>query len=229
MIVTLKTFTPNPLQVIEEAACECYQSTPDPDSKHVHQCFFSGHHSVLEHVSFTFQAIGISRACLAQLTRHRLVSFSVESQRYVNYEQGLPFRMPDSIKNNPQAADRFSKAMGLAHAAYVSLLDVGIPKEDARFVLPNATTCNVTFTMNLRELIHMCNERLCSRAQWEIRELVSGMVEEVNKATGKKFSYMLQPKCLSNPLLPLCVEGKRSCGRAPTVSRYIESEPKEEH
>ena len=97
MIVTLKTFTPDPLQVIEEAACECYQSPPDPDGKHVYQCYFSGHRSVLEHVSFTFQAIGISRACLAQLTRHRLVSFSVESQRYVNYEQVLPFRMPDSI------------------------------------------------------------------------------------------------------------------------------------
>lgn len=147
MIVTLKTFTPNPLQVIEEAACECYQSTPDPDSKHVHQCYFSGHHSVLEHVSFTFQAIGISRACLAQLTRHRLVSFSVESQRYVNHEQELPFRTPDSIKDNKKAVDCFNRAMASAHTAYVSLLNAGIPKKDARFVLPNATTCNTPFNV----------------------------------------------------------------------------------
>lgn len=221
MLVTLVSHTSYPAVTIESAACECYKAAPSNEHKHIKQCYRNGHHSVLEHASFTFHASGVSRACLAQLTRHRLASFSIESQRYVDYQTGFPFRTPPSIAENDDAAMLFYRAMALAGNTYNHLINLGISKEDARFVLPNATTCSLTFTMNLRELIHFCNERLCSRAQWEIRELAGEMIKLVNNVTDGGFSYMLVPKCLAVPDMPLCREGKRSCGKAPTKEVYL--------
>lgn len=213
--VTLTRFTSSPVQTIEQAASQCYQSEPTPDGRIMKQCYASGHESVLEHVSFTWEISGVSRALLAQLTRHRFVSFSVQSQRYCDMKNGTAV-IPPMIANNPQALHLFFESMSACAKAYSDLQELGIPNEDARYVLQNSCTTSLTCTMNLREFIHLCNERLCARAQWEIRELVRKMVDEVNTATDNAFADMLKPKCERDKNAPMCPESKRqTCGRHP--------------
>ena len=179
------------------------------------QCYASGHESVLEHVSFTWEISGVSRALLAQLTRHRFVSFSVQSQRYCDMKNGTVV-IPPMISNNPQALHLFFESMSACAKAYSDLQELGIPNEDARYVLQNSCTTSLTCTMNLREFIHLCNERLCVRAQWEIRELVRKMVDEVNAATDNAFADMLKPKCERDKNTPMCPESKQqTCGKHP--------------
>ena len=169
----------------------------------------------MEHVSFTWEISGVSRALLAQLTRHRFVSFSVQSQRYCDMKNGTAV-IPPMISNNPQALHLFFESMSACAKAYSDLQELGIPNEDARYVLQNSCATSLTCTMNLREFIHLCNERLCARAQWEIRELVRKMVDEVNDATDNAFADMLKPKCERDQNAPMCPESKRqSCGRHP--------------
>ena len=135
----------------------------------------SGHESVLEHVSFTFRIRGISRACLAQLTRHRLASFSVQSQRYVRLEEP-DMVIPESIQESEflvEYQDLFSKAINL----YQRMVDTGIPAEDARYTTTQAVPTTLIVTMNARELRHFFVLRCCNRAQWEIRELADKMLE----------------------------------------------------
>lgn len=217
--VILTRFTPDPVMAAEEAASMCYKSEPSLNGRIIAQCYKNGHHSVLEHVNVSFRIEGVSRVLLAQLTRHRLISFSVESQRYVSYKSGFQFVTPPTIESNEQARQIFESAMIRDLADYTRLCLLGIPQEDARFVLPNAACCSLIGTFNLREFIHLCNERLCARAQWEIRKLVRCMVHEFNMATDNAFKDMLVPKCEKDKKHPYCTESEKdTCGMHPRLN-----------
>ena len=137
------------------------------------------HESPLEHCNFTFAIEGVSRALSHQLVRHRLASFSQQSQRYVDGEN-FGFVIPHTIKNDISAKIEYIEIIDTISKAYDDLIELGIPKEDARYILPNATTTNIIMTMNVRELIHFMQERLCIHAQWEIRELTEEIRKQVN-------------------------------------------------
>lgn len=176
MNVELKTYTPDPEQVLMESAVECYQS--EPKIGIVKNCIKRGHHSILEHVSFTFHIGGISRACSHQLVRHRIASYTQKSQRYVN-ETEFDYIIPEAIKDNEKAFGNFLDLMDYTQETYWNLTELGIPKEDARYVLPNACTTSLTMTMNLRSLINFWQLRTDSHAQWEIRDLAYEMLDLV--------------------------------------------------
>lgn len=214
MEIKLTQMTPNPVRAIEEAASNCYDSKPG-DGRIMRACFRSGHHAVLEFASFTFHITGVSRALLAQLTRHRHAGYAVRSQRYCS-EDGANFVWPHTIKANPQTELVYMKFLEEAKSAYSTLQSLGIPNEDARYVLPNACETTLEFTCNLRELIHIMNERLCNRAQWEIKELCQKMREEVIAAE-PAFANFLQPKCEH---LGYCPE-HASCGRKKRLKELI--------
>lgn len=207
MNVTLRRWTVNPEEAIDLAASNCYDSHPKGTGTLMNACYQSGHHSVLEFAQFHFHIEGISRACLAQLTRHRTASFAVRSQRYVN-ENNCRVVTPKSIADNPKAMSKYAACIDHITACYAHLTSLNIPKEDARFVLPNACETVVDITCDLRNLIHFCNERLCMTAQWEIRELAVRMKAEV-EAVAPKCAAMLVPKCESRPI-HYCTE-KRDC------------------
>jgi thymidylate synthase (FAD) len=194
--------------------------------------FESGHLSTSEHAYFTFAIEGISRACSHQLVRHRHCSFSQQSQRYVeitedqdelyeafnedydsnNFKDSKIFKILDKYFVD---ADKFRNANGYYYALdnYLEVIKNGEKAEDARRFLPNATKTNIVVSMNLRELIHLCNERLCTRAQKEIRQLTNLMVKEVLKDEEWLKPYLV-PKCEKNGF---CSEHK-SCGRKPTLN-----------
>ena len=169
MEVRIIKATENPVDVIAFAAGICYGKR-DTNPRRVRACFKAGHLSVFEHASVTFIAEGISRACLAQLTRHRLASFCVESQRYNRYDLAGEYWyvIPEG------AADKltwFRKCMRDAASAYQQALNMGIKPEDARYLLPEATKTNAVVTMNCRELFHFLDMRTDGAAQWEIRDM----------------------------------------------------------
>ena len=173
-----------------------------------------GHESVLEHASFTFGAEGVSRVLLAQLTRHRIASFSVQSQRYVSYENGFGYILPPSIEAlGPEAAARFQSQMDQIEKWYVQWqqqLGGAAEKsnEDARFVLPNACETRILMTMNVRELRHFFSLRMCSRAQWEIRSMAEQM-HRLCMETAPDLFADAGPACLRGK----CPEGEKSCGQ----------------
>jgi thymidylate synthase (FAD) len=168
-----------------------------------------GHHSVLEHASFTFGIEGISRACSHQLVRHRIASFSQQSQRYVKMRE-CDITTPSSILRNPQAADKFRQAVEQIQSVYGELLDAGLPAEDARYILPNAAETKIVMTANARSLLNFFELRLCTRAQWEIRELAALMRERARTVAPNIFSKA-GPTCET---MGYCREGAKSCGRA---------------
>ncbi len=136
----------------------------------------SGHDSVLEHVTFTFLVRGVSRALLAQLTRHRIASYSVQSQRYVDLGS-VDGVVPASIRDNAGAMALWQETMGKVREAYRTFIDrYGIPREDARYITPQAAVTELVLTMNARELRHFFSLRCCNRAQWEIRALADEML-----------------------------------------------------
>jgi thymidylate synthase (FAD) len=191
MKVTLIQQTPNPIETISAIASICYDSNPANPMKMVEHLYKNGHHSVMEHIYFTFKIEGISRACSHQLVRHRMCSFTQRSQRYCS-ESDFKYVAPLSIgDNNP-----YDAMMSCIMEDYEELLEFA-PKEDARYILPNACCTDLYLSCNLRELIHICNERLCSRSQWEIRELVKKMVELVKP----ELQFMLVPKCKSGRII----------------------------
>lgn len=191
MKVTLIQATPNPIETISAIASICYDSNPANPMKMVEHLYKNGHHSVMEHIYFTFKIEGISRACSHQLVRHRMCSFTQRSQRYCS-ESDFKYVAPPSIgDNNP-----YDAMMSCIMEDYEELLEFA-PKEDARYILPNACCTDLYLSCNLRELIHICNERLCSRSQWEIRELVKKMVELVEP----ELQFMLVPKCKSGRII----------------------------
>ncbi|MGN0778863.1 MAG: FAD-dependent thymidylate synthase [Aristaeellaceae bacterium] len=179
-----------------------------------------GHDSVLEHASFTFGVEGVSRVLLAQLTRHRLASFSVQSQRYVSYEQGFGYVVPPRIAAlGQEAADEYARQMDQMHQWYCQWQErLGAAgessNEDARFVLPGACETRLMMTMNVRELRHFFSLRMCSRAQWEIRALATQMHRLCMEVAPALFADA-GPGCLRGA----CPEGAKSCGRAADIRK----------
>ena len=196
MQVTLIQYTPNPIETIAEIASICYDSKPKSPIGLVKHLYENGHHSVFEHIYYTFKIEGISRACSHQLVRHRHCSFTQRSQRYCS-EDGFGIVTPHSVLLYGLTASEYEEAMVNVEGAYGLLQEYGIPNEDARYVLPNACTTELYLSCNLRELIHIANERLCTRAQWEIREVVKQMVSLVDPA----LKFMLVPKCQSGRII----------------------------
>lgn len=173
-----------------------------------------GHLSVIEHASFTFAIEGVSRTLLAQITRHRIASFSVQSQRYVSMGAGFDYVVPPSIEAlGEEAQAEFARQMETMHAWYADwqrrLGDAGErSNEDARFVLPGACATRMLLTMNARELLHFFELRCCERAQWEIRALAWEMLRLCKGAAPEIFGAA-GPSCVRGA----CAEGKASCGR----------------
>ncbi len=176
MEVELLAVTPNAERVIEEAGRTCYMShdraSDAGTAKFIQMLVSRGHLSVLEHAVATFRVKGMSRAATHQIVRHRLCSFSQRSQRYVR-EAGQTPVMPPSIESNDEAAACFREAIASAQTAYDSLLKMGVPKEDARFVMPNATPSELVISANFRELRHIVAVRGSRGAQWEVREMAA--------------------------------------------------------
>ena len=196
-----------------------------------------GHESPVEHASFTFAIEGVSRSLLAQITRHRIASFSVQSQRYVR-EKAFEYVLPPEIAAVPQAKALFEQQMERDQQAYDQLTEIlsarhqealeqqGMPPEeaakaarkkaieDARFVLPNACCTKMVMTMNVRSLYNFFRLRCCNRAQWEIREVARQMLLECRKAAPHLFAKA-GPACLYGP----CSEGKMCCGQMEEVRR----------
>lgn len=196
MQVTLIQATPNPIETIAQIASICYDSDPKNPEALVKHLYLNGHHSVFEHIWFTFKLEGISRVCSHQLVRHRMCAFTQRSQRYCA-EDDTNVVLPPSISLGSEE-EVYASAVQEVRKAYKDLHTINkIPKEDARYLLPNGTETAMYLSCNLRELIHICNERLCLRAQWEIRMLVSLMVEQVDEG----LRWMLVPKCESGYLL----------------------------
>lgn len=243
--VQLLTYTPEPEKNIASAAKLCYSAatidtvrdglTEEKTASFLDMLTEIGHESPIEHASFTFGIEGVSRALLAQITRHRMASFSVQSQRYVK-EAAFEFVLPPEIEAVPEAKAEFLKAMEEDQKHYDSLsailkdkhfkemLASGMDEksaarkaekkaiEDARFVLPNACTTKMVCTMNARSLQNFFSVRCCNRAQWEIRELAILMLKEVRKVAPHLFEKM-GPPCLRGT----CPEGKMSCGKMTEV------------
>lgn len=177
-----------------------------------------GHHSVLEHASFTFGIEGISRVTTHQLVRHRIASFSQQSQRYVSHKEEFTSIMPDSIADNSEARHIFAFMSETVHKAYAQLVDMGIPAEDARYILPNATETKIIMTMNARELLHFFALRCCQRAQWEIREMSVEMLRVVKKIAPVIFREA-GPGCVGGP----CPEGQFCCGQTQEIRDYFKA------
>ena len=169
----------------------------------------AGHLSIAEHCNMNILIEGVSRSLTHQLVRHRHCTFSQQSQRYCKLNEGFDYLIPNSIKRNKDLEEGFKIAMTSLSKFYDILIAEGIKPEDARFVLPNACSSNIVLTCNLRELMHICNERLCACAQAEIRQLFSEIVRQVIDYIPWTSKYLV-PKC---ELLGYCNEKTRSCGR----------------
>lgn len=218
--VSLISMTTEPEEAIAKAASNCYDS--EPSQKVVNGCYKSGHLSVFEFAQFHFRIEGISRACSHQLVRHRTASFAQRSQRYVNESQ-FAYVTPNSIKKS-EFYDDYVSLMGEIQELYKLATDKGIPAEDARFMLPNACETTLDMSMDFRNLMHFCNERLCSRAQWEIRTVAELMVKCVRDVAPNLAKYLV-PKCeMRYPYF--CPEIK-GCGRHPN-SKYLTITNKED-
>lgn len=225
--VRLIAYTPDPVSVCALAARVCYSALPYDELKEKtgtqDQAGFlkgvirSGHLSVLEHASFTFYVEGVSRALLAQLTRHRIASFSVQSQRYVSMKDQFSCVVPPRISAlGPEKEAEYLRQMetiGKWYEEWQEAFDEDpSANEDARFVLPNACSTRLVMTMNARELRHFFSLRCCERAQWEIRSLASRMLALCRQAAPVLFDDA-GPSCVAGP----CPEGSRSCGRAAEI------------
>jgi len=189
-----------------------YENSTDEEKmlKLIQRVISSGHFSTIEHIQVSFAINNISRACSHQLVRHRHMSFSQKSQRYVKEKGQFEYIIPPTVEANAELTAKFNDFMSKISDFYQELTEAGIPAEDARFVLPNATVTSMVASLNLRELIHLANLRLCTRAQKEIRILVLKMCNELLKQEPWLTEYLV-PKC---ERLGFCDEDK-SCGRMP--------------
>ncbi len=251
MKVEILTHTPDCEKVIAAAAKLCYSSadiegimdglTPEKTEAFIEHLSSLGHESPFEHASFTFGIEGVSRALLAQITRHRIASYSVQSQRYVN-KQEFTYIVPPAIEAIPEAKEEFLRAMEEDRQHYIKLasvlteahtkrlLDEGMDEksakrsaekmafEDARSVLPNACDTKIIMTMNVRSLYNFFSLRSCSRAQWEIRALAEEMLRLVKGVAPQLFAKA-GPPCVRGA----CPEGKMSCGKAAEMREKFRS------
>jgi len=182
--VELLTITPDCEKIIEQAGRTCYMSVDKSGAesapRFVRMLVSRGHHSVLEHATASFAISGVSRACTHQLVRHRLCSFSQKSQRYVS-ENDTGFVVPPRVAANQEAMKVFLDATSASHASYERLVELGIPKEDARFVIPGAVETDIVLSANLREFRHVVELRGSRHAQWEIREVAVALLENLKR------------------------------------------------
>lgn len=178
MKVTVISATEKPVDVISLAAGVCYGKF-SVSPKRAETCYKAGHLSVFEHASITFHIEGISRSCMAQLTRHRHASFCVESQRYNRYDLSGDdwYVVPPEIENSDMERKAFRFVVNECADMYMAMLNEGIKPEDARYLLPEATKTNLVMTCNVRELFHILDMREDKAAQWEIRDLAKAMRE----------------------------------------------------
>lgn len=248
--VTLITYTPAPERTVAAAAKLCYSPasiddlmdnlTEEKTAGFVEMLAEIGHESPIEHASFTFGIEGVSRSLLAQITRHRIASYSVQSQRYVRESQ-FTYVTPPEIAAVAQAKEEFEKAMRAAQESYDRIAGLLKDKhietmtaqgkdektaarlaekqaiEDARFVLPNACDTKMVVTMNARSLLNFFRHRCCNRAQWEIREVADQMLALVCAVAPALFSKA-GPPCVRGT----CTEGKMSCGKPKETRELIE-------
>lgn len=227
MKVALIRHTFSPEEVVALGARLCYSKARVDDllqrveardqTEFVHRIMGMGHDSVLEHATFTFGIEGVSRVLLAQITRHRMASFSVQSQRYVSYESGFGYIVPPKIEAlGEEAAAEFAGQMDTIRQWYTQWQEkLGTGEggnEDARFVLPGACETRMMVTMNVRELRHFFSLRMCSRAQWEIRALATEMHRLCMEVAPALFADA-GPSCLRGS----CPEGEKSCGKAAQI------------
>lgn len=223
MEVLLIAYTPDPEKVCGAAAKVCvssktpreiWESTPkDSLLKNLDAALKRGHYSIVEHASFTFAISGVSRALTHQLVRHRMASYSQQSQRYVKLTRP-GYVTPPTVKGNAEAQKLFKETVESTFKAYRQLMEFGVPTEDARYVLPNAAETNLIVSMNARELLHFLELRLCLHAQWEIRSLASKMLQEALKVA---------PNILANAGPPCrtrreCPENDPHC---PLYAKYV--------
>lgn len=222
MKVELTRITKDPILAIEEAASNCYNSEPTSDGKIMKHCIKSGHTSVTEFCDFTFHIEGISRALSHQLVRHRLASYAQRSQRYCS-ESGFSYIVPKSIEKDSASFNYYQRCITKIMETYKDLQELGIPNEDARMVLPNACETQIEVKMNLRTLMNFMNERLCSCAQTEIREMATKMRDVVIKEIPLLADYFV-PKCEKyGKQFGFCNESKsRTCGRHPRLEEIFE-------
>ncbi|MEM0493123.1 MAG: FAD-dependent thymidylate synthase [Candidatus Thermoplasmatota archaeon] len=171
-----------------------------------------GHTSVLEHASFTFAISDVSRALTHQLVRHRIASYSQQSQRYVDLKEPS-YVTPPSINEKPDAKKIYEETMNNIWTQYNKLLEIGIPTEDSRYLLPNAAHTNIIVTMNARSLIHFFELRCCLHAQWEIRSLAQKMLNEVKKVAPNIFKNA-GPSCKTKGV---CPEKMKNCPLYPKI------------
>ncbi|NFS07078.1 FAD-dependent thymidylate synthase [Clostridium botulinum] len=237
MKVKLLEYTPNAEKLIASAAKLCYSSSGIEDlqnnldkekvDKFLNMLMSYGHESPIEHVSFTFGIEGVSRSLTHQLVRHRIGSYSQQSQRYVRLDQ-FEYVIPPSVEKDEEAKKIYIEAMKNCQKSYddiASILkekyinnglrDIDAEKkaiEDARYVFPNACTSKIIVTMNARSLMNFFRHRCCNRAQWEIRELAEIVLFEVKDVAPTLFKYC-GPGCVNGP----CPEGKMSCGKIKEV------------
>jgi len=190
MMVKLLTITPDAELLIETAGRTAYQSfhslRKGSEKTFIRKIVKRGHGSVLEHASATFEISGVSRVFTHQLIRHRLCSFTQRSQRYVD-ERDMNYIIPDSIKDIPEACSIYGRFMDEARKAYGDLKSMGIRKEDARFVLPNAVESQIVVTANLREWRHIIELRCSPQAQWEIRKVTMEILRILKKRAPTAF------------------------------------------
>lgn len=222
----------NPEELVAMAARLCYSASNIEElkqgisrldqSKFVDKLMAMGHLSPVEHATFTFGIEGVSRSLLAQITRHRIASFSVKSQRYVteNFSYIIPPRIAEL---GPEYIEEYQEQMATIQGWYDYWLDKlsadgESAREDARFVLPNATETKLIVTMNARELFHFFNVRCCNRAQWEIRALAKEMLRLVRGVAPVLFTNS-GPRCLTGQ----CPEGAMSCKRQVEVRKEFAS------
>lgn len=245
MKVTLVQHTPEPEKVVAAAAKLCYSAvgvddimedlTEEKVEKFVDMLMGLGHESPIEHVVFTFAVEGVSRVLTHQLVRHRIASYSQQSQRYVKLEQ-FDYVIPPSIETVPEAKEKFIEAMEADQKLYCELVEILQKKhfhrlleegkdekqarkmaektaiEDARYVFPNACETKIVLTMNARSLMNFFHHRCCERAQWEIRALATEMLRLVRGVAPNLFRYA-GPSCMKGP----CPEGAMSCGKLAEV------------
>ncbi|MFH0973165.1 MAG: FAD-dependent thymidylate synthase [Candidatus Micrarchaeota archaeon] len=224
--VRLLKHTQDPERVCAEAAKLCYNPigvdelggklSDEEVQKSLRHIMKMGHYSVIEHAVFTFAIEGVSRACTHELVRHRIASYSQQSQRHVS-EAGFNFIEPQTIKDKPELSKRFQSFMDASQSLYSELCAAGVPKEDARFVLPNACETRIIATFNARSLLNFFELRCCASAQWEIRALANEMLKLAKQAAPTIFENA-GPACVSRRV---CTEGKRSCGKWKTIPGAI--------
>ncbi|WP_243370184.1 FAD-dependent thymidylate synthase [Geotalea sp. SG265] len=222
MKVALLQHTPDPELTVALAARLCYSKvgigelkqklTNSDITSFLDKIMSLGHQSVLEHASFTFGIEGISRVTSHQLVRHRVASYSQQSQRYVSHKEQFAVVIPPEVAKHGEMLELFEEEMRRLHAAYARMVDAGIAAEDARYLLPNATETKIVVTMNARELLHFFAVRCCERAQWEIRAMAVEMLKLAREVAPVIFRDA-GPGCLAGP----CPEGKMTCGMAAEV------------